>query len=266
MRFIYTKGFAVFFACTAIVVVLMFLQVRGWLGPVRTIFLQSPRPIVYLAKGVAIPVKSFFSIIFQLKNITHENTDLRLQVVELNQKLADYDERKRENEALRKELGFVAAAKYTLAACTVLSQNPFGSTDTLVLNCGADQGVQEGWAVVSQGYLVGKVIYAGKSSSTVLLATSSRFSSDVELSKTGADAIVTGSFGSGLILDRLSQNDTLEKGWVVVTAGINPAVPKGILVGEVGEVLTSSNELFKKTTLLSPIRFSGLDFVFIVHP
>lgn len=266
MRFIYTKAFAIFSGCLVLLAFLVFLQVQGWLDPVRNVFLQSPRPVVYIAKGVSRPVKSFFSSLFQLRKIAEDNSRLKTQNIELQQKLVGYDESKRENETLRKELGFAATAKYSLVACTVISQDFFGSLDALVLNCGSEQGIKEGNAVISQGYLVGRIVYVGKNNSTALLATSSQFSSDVKLSNTGAEAIVTGSFGSGLELDRLSQNNPVEKGWLVVTAGINPAIPKGILVGEVGEPLSAENDLFKKFTLLSPINFSGIEFVFVAKP
>jgi rod shape-determining protein MreC len=266
MRFIYTKAFALFAGCLVALCLLVFLQVKGWLDPMRQAFLQTPRPIVALSRAVANPVTNFFSTIYNLRQIARENVTLRQQVLDLQQKSAGFDQESRENEALRKELGFVAASKYSLVACTVLSQNAFGLTDTLVLNCGSERGVSEGLAVISQGHLVGKVIYAGYGSGTVLLSTSSQFSADAELSKTGTDAIVTGSFGSGMFLDRLSQNDAVESGWSVVTAGINRQIPQGILVGEVGQVASKDSDLFKKTTLLSPVDFSNLDFVFVVKP
>lgn len=266
MRFIYTKAFAIFAALVGLVFVLAVFQVKGWLDPIKQGFLQSPRPVVYFVRGTFRPLGIFFSTIYNLRKIDRDNTALKNEILDLRQKLANYDQETRENEALRKELGFVTTSKYSLVACTVLSQNPFGLTDTLVLNCGSESGVSEGQAVISQGYIVGKIIYAGKGNSTALLATSSKFSADAELSKTGADAMVAGSFGSGLILDRLSQNDTVETGWAVTTAGINQQIPQGILIGQVGQVVSSPSDLFKKVTLLSPVDYKNLDFVFAVKP
>jgi rod shape-determining protein MreC len=266
MRFIYTKAFVLFASCLAALAILVFMQNKGWLDPVRQAFLQSPRPVAALSRAAARPVSDFFSTIYSLRRIVQENMELKREVLDLQQKLAGFDQETRENEALRREMGFVAASKYDLVACTVLSQNAFGLTDTLVLNCGSGRGISEGQAVISQGHLVGKVIYAGKADSTVLVATSSSFFADAELSKTGADAVVTGSFGSGMYLDRLSQSDEVQSGWSVVTAGINQKIPQGILIGQVGQVASSASDLFKKTTLVSPVDFSNLDFVFVVKP
>ena len=266
MRFIYTKTFAVFAAFVAVTALFMFLQTQGWLDPIRQMFLQAPRPVAALADATARPIRNFFVTIYDLKGIVSDNQKLSAQVMHLQQQLADLDQEKRENEALRQELGFVSAAKYNLVACTVLGQNAFGLTDSLVLNCGTGRGVAEGQAVISQGRLVGKIVYAGASDSTALLAVSSKFSTDAELSKTGSDGLLEGSFGSGMVLDRLQQNEDVQKDWLVTTAGINPQIPKGILVGQIGEIISGPNDLFKKATVLSPVDFNGLDFVLVVKP
>lgn len=264
MRFIYTKAFGIFAACLLVVVLFFVLQLKGWLDPIRNAALKSPRPVIFLLKTVANPIKNFFGTIYQLEKISRENSQLKSKVIKLEQDLVQSNQGMRENEALRKELGFVKNSKTEMLPCTVLSQNSFGLTDSLVLNCGFNDGVSQGQAVISQGYLVGKVVYTSKSESTVLLATAADFSTDAKISQTNSTAIVKGSFGSGLILDQVMQSSDLQKGWLVVTAGINQAVPKNILIGEVSDIISSNNDLFKKAALISPVDFNNLEFVFVV--
>lgn len=263
MRFIYTKLFGVFAVCMAVLAALVFLQTKGWLYPVKNLFLQMPRPIIYVAKNTTVPVKNFFLTIYRLRGISQENVSLNAEVRQMQLDLAQLEQEKRENETLRKELEFSQNTKLQLVSCAVLSRNPFGLTETLVLSCGTGQGVSVGQAVVSQGFLVGKIILADKGSATAQLITNSGFSTDARLSKTGDGVIVRGSFGSGLVLDQLPQNSQVAGGWLVVTAGINEQIPKDIPIGEVGEVISSPNDLFKKTTLLSPIDLDDLGFVFV---
>jgi cell shape-determining protein MreC len=87
---------------------------------------------------------------------------------------------------------------------------------------------------------------------------------DARVAKTGQVGVVEGSYNTGLILDQLPQSAELEKDWLVVTAGINSVIPKDIPIGEVGEVISSGNDLFKKASLLSPVDFNNLQFVYIV--
>jgi rod shape-determining protein MreC len=264
MRFIYTKAFAIFAACVVLTAVLAVFQAKGWLGSIRTAALEAPRPVIILVEDITLPVKNFFSTVYSLRSITQENSQLKAQVSQLQQQLAQYQEESRENDALRAELGFVQNSKQALAPCTVLSENPFGMTDALVLNCGSGDGVDVGEAVISQGYLVGKIIYSTDHSSTALLVTDANFSTDARVSQTNATAIVKGSFGSGIILDQVPQTSDLKNGWLIVTAGINAQIPKGILIGEVGNILSGGSDLFKQAALASPIDFNNLQFVFVV--
>ncbi len=264
MRFIYTKTFAVFAFLVVLLAVFVLMQTKGWLNPVRELALKMPRSLTTTVKTAASPVKNFFSILYQLRKIAQENTRLTAQVISLQQNLVEANDLARENEALRNELGFAKTAKHSLAPCTVLSNDPFGSGGALILNCGSNAGVEIGQAVVSQGYLVAKIVYVGKDSSTALLITNSSFSVDARISQTEQAGIVKGSFGSGLILEQIPQTSGLEKGWLAVTAGINDKIPKNILIGEVKDILSSSNDLFKKAALVSPIAFNNLDFVFVM--
>ncbi|HYV33993.1 MAG TPA: rod shape-determining protein MreC [Candidatus Limnocylindria bacterium] len=264
MRFIYTKAFAIFFSLLVLLTILVFFQTKGWLDPIKMALLESPRPVVSLVGNIAKPIKRFFTTIYSLKNISEENTRLNAKVSNLEQNLVLYQEEARENETLRKDLGFVQTSKDLLKPCTVLSQNPFGLSNALVLNCGSKDGIIEGQAVISEGYLVGKIVYVSPDSSTVLLAISSNFSTDARVSQTNDTAIVKGSFGSGLILDQVAQVSSLDKGSIIVTAGINEKIPKNILIGEVSNILSSNNDLFKQAAISSPIDFSNLNFVFVV--
>ncbi len=263
MRFIYTRAFGIFSACVVVVAILSFMQTKGILDPIRVAALQSPRPVIILVENIVMPIKNFFSTLYQLKKIAQENNQLRSEVSTLQQNLTQYQQEALENDALRKELGFVKNTQLSLIPCTVLSENAFGLTDSIILNCGTNEGISEGQAIISQGYLVGKINYAGKNSSTGVLAISSNFSTDAAISQTGVNAIAKGSFGSGIILDQVPQNALLSKGSLVSTAGINENIPKGVLIGEVSDILSSGSDLFKRAALFSPIDFNNLSFVFV---
>ena len=264
MRFIYTKAFAIFSTCLVVGALLVILQIKGLLDPVKTVLLNSPKPIISGFKAVTHPIKGFFSTVYRLRTIVRENNQLSEKVLQLEQQVVDYNRLSLENQALRSELGFSQATKLNLVPCTVLNQNPSGLTSAITLNCGSGQGVTAGMAIIASGHLVGKVVYSGNGLSTALLITSSDFSSDASLSQSGAVGVVRGSFGSGVILDQLSQHEVVQKGWLVTTAGINSQIPKDILIGEIGDELSSQNDLFKKTTVVSPVDFNNLEFVFAV--
>lgn len=264
MRFIYTKAFAIFSFCLSLVAFFIFLQTRGWLEPLQAVVTSAPRPVIAAVSSMARPVRFFFGTVYQLKNIVKENYELSAKLKQSQIGQVEFDQLRKENEALRAELGFVRQSKLKLVPCSIIAQDSYGFTDTTVIDCGTEQGVQEGEVVISQGFLAGKIIYAGKNTSSVILATASKFSTDARITQTSATGIARGSFNTGLILDQLSQNNPADEGWMVVTAGISEKIPKNIPIGEIGETLSTPNELFKKTTLISPLDLNNLEFVFAV--
>ncbi len=264
MRFIYTKTFILFFAFLVVLTGVVFLDSTNRIEPIRRFFLAAPKPVAALARSVTVPTRNFFVTLYNLRGMVNENQQLAAKVSGLEQQLVELENQKKENEALRQELGFVRSTKLDLAPCGVLSRNAFGLMDSVNLACGSQQGVEEGDAIISQGFLVGKVIRVSPTTSTALLAKAANFLTDAKIINGGAEGVLKGSYGFGMALEQLPQNAQADKGWLVATAGIDPKIPKNLPIGEIGEVTSSSNDLLKKATVVSPVDFKNIDFVFVV--
>lgn len=264
IRFIYTKTFLAFAIALVIVLLGLIMQVKGWLQPIEYAFLQAPRPVSNVVRSIAEPIRTFFSTIGSLRSVVRENAELQSQVVSLQQQQVQFDKLKMDNDLLREELKFRSQSKLTLEPCSVLSIDPQELSDAMVLSCGKEQGIQEGQAVLSQGYLVAKIAYVGSYTSTALLISNAQSSIDARLSKNNTEGVVKGSFGSGMVFDLVSQNADVSSGDLVVTAGINSRIPKDILIGQIGSVLSGPNDLFKKMSVTSPVRQRAVEFVYVV--
>src|SRR6185503_10041230 len=122
------------------------------------------------------------------------------------------DKLKLENELLRKEFDYQQRSPYQLQPCSVLSIDPQELSDAIVVACGEDDGVKEGQAIISEGFLVGKVVFVGSHTSTAVLVTNAQSAIDARLSKSGVEGVVKGSFGSGMVLDLVTQNVDMNPG------------------------------------------------------
>ena len=212
IRFIYTKTFFAFAIALIIVLIGLVMQAKGWLQPIEYALLQAPRPISSTIRSIADPIRTFFTTIGSLKSVVNENAELQAQVVSLQQQQVQFDKFKTDNDLLREELKFKAQSKLALEPCTVLSIDPQELSDAMILSCGKEQGIQEGQAVISQGYLVAKVVYVGSYTSTALLISNSQSSIDARISKNNTEGVVKGSFGSGMVFDLVSQNNSYRMG------------------------------------------------------
>jgi rod shape-determining protein MreC len=264
MRFIYSKFFAWFVVALCIAAVSILMQTKGWFSPIQQFVLYLPRPVVTLSEKIIYPVKGFVKNVYTIRDIVRENNDLRRAVVLLEERMVEFNRTVEENALLKRELAFVEKSPLVLEPCTVLAQDPEGVTNTIVLNCGSSQGIRSGQAVVSDGVLVAKVFIVNNTTSTATLMTNSDFSVDARVSGTDVSGIVKGSFGSGITMDLISQTATVNPGDLVVTAGINEYIPKDVLIGEVGDIVSVPNDLFKKVTVRSPANYKNFDYVFVI--
>ncbi len=264
MRFIYSKGFAIFFISLCVVAIMTVSHYYGWLGILERAIIYIPRPINFVVNKTVSPVKKFFYTIYDLRQIVKENQTLKQKIYTLQNQQVNFDQLKLENEQLKKELKFVKTEKHELIPCSVIGKNPTGIIDSVVIDCGTQEGAEAGLAVSALGFLVGRITYVNEGFSAVQLITNTNFSTDAKVSQTGHLGVVRGSFNSGLIIDQISQQEELSKGQLIITAGVNEKIPKNLAIGEVGEVITGQNELFKKATLISPVDFGALNFVFVV--
>ena len=266
MRFIYTKRFAIFFASLCLVAFITFLHYWGFLDVLQRGVLALPRPVNFMVQRVLGPVKGFFSHAYSLKQIVKENAELKEKIYKLQAEQVGFDKIALENIQLKKELQFVKETVLKLKPCAVIGRNSVGVVDSLTINCGREDGAEEGLAVTASGFFVGRLTYVADGFSALQLITNANFSTDAKLSKSGRLGVLRGSFNSGLIIDQISQDESLEPGMLVVSAGVNDKVPKNLLIGEIGQIFTGSNDLFKKATVISPVDFVGLEFVFLVNP
>lgn len=266
MRFIYSRWFVIFFCSLVGVVILLFLQTRGLTEPVQRLILYAPKPLISSITFLAAPVRQFGSTITHLGRLSKQNIALEARLRSLEDQVVETNQLRRDNEVLRQELKFIQSTDAELVPCSVLSRDPEGLADTLVLSCNKKDGIAEGMAVIAAGRLAAKLVYVGQFSSTARLIIHDDSTVDARLSNNGGLGILRGSFRSGLILEQLSQNIEVKKGDLVVTAGINALIPKNIMIGEIGEIVSTPNDSFKRATIISPLEFKSLDYVFVEKP
>lgn len=264
MKFIYSKQFTIFAALILATLLLGFLHSKGMLKPVTSTLAEVPRPFIYIFRGIGDSAQSFFGYFGDVKNVTRKNAQLVEQIRKLQQDNVLLQQYKLENEMLKKELGYRQQSQHELIPANVIAKDPTGFSASITINAGTNQGIRLGQAVLSQGVLVGKIIEADSFTSRVLLVTDPTSSVDGQLSSTGEKGILKGSYGIGIVFDLLSQSAKLEKGQEVVTAGLTNQFPRGLLVGTVGDVQSTQNDLNQAVAVIPAVDISDLIFVSVI--
>lgn len=261
---IFTRPFALFAFLLALTLLIVFLSVKGAAKPVQSAAVQAPRPLVYIFTGIGHSFSSFFGYFSSVSKVNRENAELEQRVLGLQQDNVVLQQYKLENDKLKKELNYRQTGRFNLVSATVIGKDPTGFSQAVIIDAGANDGIEAGSGVLAQGVLIGKVVSVDEFTSKVLLVTDPQSNIDAQISATGDNAIARGSYGSGIIVDMVSQNVQLNSGDEVVTAGLNSDIPKGILIGTVGQLQSQKNDLLQKATVISGVDLKDLDFVAVI--
>ncbi len=249
-----------------VVFVLATLQLKGHAELLYKVAVIVPEPIAAPVRSLSLSLRKGIGSIFSIRSLYVENGVLKTRVSTLEQQVAMLEGAETENQTLKATLGFVSRPPVALVPCTVLARDPEGITQTLLLSCGAEQGVTVGQGVVSSGYLIGKVLITTKTTATVRLITAPTTVVDVRIGTRQLSGVLKGSFGSGLLLDFIPEQSEVAKGDIVTTAGINDRIPPNILVGSISEVVKQSGALFLKLTVSSPVDLRDIRYVHVLKP
>ncbi len=264
MRYGYSRTTWIFGSLFLAALFLSFLHVQGVLRPFQSVGVQTTRPLVYVLKNTGSSFKSFFTYFGSVAKVSRQNAELKEQVRNLQQEKIILQQYRLENERLRTELGYRSDSPLNLASAKVINRDPTNFSQTIVIDIGAEQGVKEGAAVLSGGVFVGRISSVQTFTSSVMLVTDPQSKIDAQISSSGDNGILRGSYGSGMILDMISQNASVAKGDEVVTFGLSGSVPKGLLIGTVGEFQSQKNDILQKVTIVPSVDLKGLSFVSVV--
>jgi rod shape-determining protein MreC len=242
------------------------LGLAGWLRPVGWIFDHTLGYAVRPLVGVGVTTGEFFGNLGRIKDLASDNQKLTQENLQLRQRLAADSEVRQDNEALRQQLGLGPAAGLQQVSAEVVAFQPDSYRQFVTTNRGSKQGLAVGLAVMSDGVLVGTLSDVQSNSARVVLVSDPEFRLVAKDQESGALGVVHGQLGSGLVMEKIAQTDTIKAGDSIVTAGLGGQVPAGLLVGQVRSVDEHVNAVFQSAQVATPVRASGLRFVFVVRP
>lgn len=221
------------------------------------------RPVQSLVGLVLEPVSKTLQISGQ-SGLEKENADLRGQVAQLKGEVAQREEAKIENDALRAQLNFAQSGNYNLVRGQIISQDPTNYQQVLTMDRGSSSGIKKGMIAVTGGVVVGTVVDTTPSTAKVQLITD--FSSAVPVldQNTRATGLVHGTRGFGLALEMVPQTDQLQAGDTLITSGFGGDYPKGLVVGTVGQVKKRDADVFQTAEIRPAADFRKLEALFVI--
>ncbi|HSH31760.1 MAG TPA: rod shape-determining protein MreC [Candidatus Saccharimonadales bacterium] len=249
----------------ALAAALVVINARGWLRPVRGAAGQVLNPIGGFLRGAGSSTGDFIGLVGSVKDLAARNARLEQEVASLRQRLVEDAELKVQNEALRKQLRFGEAQPRELIPAEVIAYQPDNFRGFITIGRGKRDNIKEGMAVVAEGSLVGRISEVSETNAKVWLLTDPDFKVNGLDQSSRATGTVRGQIGSGLVMDKIPQDQAVKAGDIIITSGLGGEVPRGLIIGQVESVNQKDNAVFQTAQLVSDVKFQRLELVFVVQ-
>lgn len=204
----------------------------------------------------------------EMETIIQENEELKKKNSELETILREFEMLKAENTTLQEYMNLTDKySSYQTIPAYVINRDVSNYSSTLVLNVGTKDGIRENMTVIADKGLVGHVISVSENTCKVQVIIDSASTVSCSISTTNESIICKGTLENNQIL-RASYIPTgaeLIQGDSVYTSGIGGIYPKGIIIGTIKEIVTTSNITDRYAVVEPAVDFSKIDTVLIIN-
>lgn len=228
---------------------LIFANSKGALSGVFDFAGTATSPISLFFANLSEKTSGFFSGVFSLGKLQSENASLKDNVNRLQAEIAQLTEAKKENERLKKDLGFAQAHQFTYEAAEVTAFDPSNIRGMITVNKGTNSGIRQGMAVISEGFMIGRVSETLPNASKIQLITDPTSAIPVTIQDSTTNGIAKGEIGAGLTMEKIPQGERINEGDTVITSGLGGEIPRGLILGKVENIKKQENSLFATASI-----------------
>lgn len=234
---------------------------------VKSAALDAFAPVQSAVSDITRPIGNFFSGAAHYGSLQSENARLRAENNRLRTQALQAGDAQSSLQSLLKTLNLPWAQNIPTVPAEVIANSSSNFEVSIQLNKGRDAGIDTGMPVVSGSGLVGRVVVASKSRSTVLLLTDPTANVGVRFGPAGNLAVATGQgAGAPLRVDLIPPQVPVNKGDLMYTSGLQQSIyPPG---APIGTVLTTGVQRgsFQQNVTLAPVAdLSHLQFVAVMQ-
>ena len=217
-------------------------------------------------------VVRFVDSVDNLINTHEENQHLKEKIdkiYELQVRVADLEA---ENGKMKQELNLTESlSEYTTVHATVIARNPDQWMESLVINVGANEGIQKNMSVMSGNGLIGRIIEVNPTSSKDLLLSNEqsndgKVAASIQIKSGSANGIISGydRKTKEYLMTQVDPTVSVAAGDLVQTSGLGGVTPSSLLIGEVTEAKMDDYGLFQTVRIKPAGEMTDIRFVTVI--
>jgi rod shape-determining protein MreC len=197
-------------------------------------------------------------------NLYEQNQRLKRELALANAKQNRLRELELSNQRLRRLLQLKKSVPQKIVAAEVVGRDTSQWFRTIVINKGAEDGVEKGYAIVAPEGVVGQVVETAPFHAKVLLIVDANSAVAVKVQRTRARGILKGDPSGLCRLDYALRKHDIKTGDIIITTGQDRVFPKGLLVGRVTAIDQPHAGIFKNVLVHPFIDFTTIEEVMVI--
>lgn len=216
--------------------------------------------VVSAQQGVGSIFEHYLNNVYASK----ENISLRGELANLEMKVFELDELKRENLRLKELLGFSEEFSQERVMAQIVGWDASSDFRVLRINRGSRHGVQLQSTVMTAKGLVGYVYRLTSNYADVLTILDSNNRVDGLIQRTRSHGIVEGYSGARMTMKYVTRTEPIILGDTIVTSGLGNVYPKGLKVGSVSRIERQSYGITQRIEVKPAVDFGRLEEVIVL--
>jgi rod shape-determining protein MreC len=206
-------------------------------------------------------------VLVSRSTLVKENTQLRSEVIRLDQQVQQMSSLTAENIRLRELLNGRERIPNEVQLAELIGVNPDPFQHQVLLGKGSEDGVYIGQPVLDAGGVLGQVVETSHYTCRVMLITDARHALPVEIIRNGFRSIALGKGVMGeLELEHVPDTADVREGDLLVTSGLGGRFPYGYPVAQIVSVVRDPGQPFAIVKAVPSARLDKSRHLLLVEP
>lgn len=204
------------------------------------------------------------SYVIKVVSVYEDNKELRNYITELTLELSEIKESRIENKRLKEMLDFRSKSDHELIACDVISKTTDIGMSGIIVNRGADDGIQKNMPVINIHGIVGRVYRVTDRNSYIQLITDKNIGIAAMLETSREQGITRSTSKGKLLLDGIPVTSHINPKEKVISSGVGGIFPSGLSIGTVEAIAPAYEDWLWEVIVNPSVNFNKLEEVFIL--
>ena len=250
-------------------IVMIGLDMAGLLGPVNDAVHTAIKPPAIFFAEAKRAISSSVATVREIGELRQRNLELQARVNQLTVENLRLAEVETENAQLRALLDFAQTnPSFDIRGGQIIARAIGDSANFLThpiqIDLGEVHGIRQGMPVVTDRGLVGRIFNVYPRSSDILLITDPRSDVNVMTQASRAHGVLRGRVGQLPVMELISPQVEISEGEIIITSGLGGHFPKGLVVGQVVEVIRNDNLMFQSAVIRPTVDFDRMELVLVI--